>query len=190
MPFRPRPVPDLPSGDTAAAFDALVLAHYERLCLFAHRLVGSRATAEDIVQDLFLAIWRRYPEFNYSDPLPYLYRATYNRALSHGRNQRRKASWLARATRENAERATPPDDLAAQDEVAEAIEQAIAALPQRCRLIFTMHREQHLSYAEIADILRLSKKTIETQMLRALKSLRERLAPYLLLMVVLSSVLF
>lgn len=190
MPFRSRTVPGSPSGDTAAAFDALVLAHYERLCLFAHRLVGSRATAEDVVQDLFLAIWRRHPEFDYSEPLPYLYRATYNRALSHGRNQRRKESWLARAARESADRATPPDDLAAHDEVAAAIEQAIAALPQRCRLIFTMHREQHLTYAEIAGILGLSKKTIETQMLRALKSLRERLAPYLFPVVIFSSSLF
>lgn len=64
-------------------------------------------------------------------------------------------------------------------DIAVAIERAIDALPERCRQVFRMHREQQLSYSEIARLLGLSVKTVDNHMGRALKMLRERLAAYL-----------
>lgn len=64
-------------------------------------------------------------------------------------------------------------------ELADAIAHAVDSLPERARQIFTMHREQGLSYAEIARALGPSVKTVENQMDRALKLLRARLAPFL-----------
>ncbi len=182
LPFRPRrsadaaPLP--PAAVTSQAFDDLVLAHYARLCEFACRMVGSPAAAEDIVQDVFVRIWRHHEEFNYTDPLPYLYRAVKNRAVSYHRQERFRAGWLVRIARGFVELRSPPTDSAEIGELATAIEAALAALPERRRLIFTMHREQALSYRDIARILGISVKTVETQMGRALKTLRERLASY------------
>jgi RNA polymerase sigma-70 factor (ECF subfamily) len=73
-------------------------------------------------------------------------------------------------------------------DLATALARGIDQLPERCRLIFTMSREQDLSYAEIARILGISVKTVETQMGRALKALRSRLAGYLALALTVVSV--
>jgi RNA polymerase sigma-70 factor (ECF subfamily) len=163
----------------ATSFDELVLTSYARLCQFGYRITGSRAAAEDIVQDVFAAIWRRHNEFDYTDPLPYLYRAVRNRAISQRRQAQRHAGWLAGLAGEWGDRHAASADLPEASDLAQAIDDAIAALPERRRLVFAMHRDQHLTYAEIAAALGISIKTVETQMGRALKSLRERLAPYL-----------
>src|SRR5690349_9515609 len=74
---------DAPDGAARAQFEAMVRAHYPRLCNFASRYVDSRETAEDIVQEVFLSIWRRRTRIDSDAPLPYLYRAVMNRAVIH-----------------------------------------------------------------------------------------------------------
>lgn len=174
----------VPEGATAPTFDALVRAHYGRLCNFAFRFVESRDVAEDVVQDVFTLLWRRREGFDVRDPLPYLYQAVRNRAVSYRRAQVVRDRWLQRATRTEGGRPSSAASSAASAgveaaELAGAVVRAVSELPERCRLIFTMSREQDLSYAEIARVLGISVKTVETQMGRALKALRSRLAGYL-----------
>lgn len=158
------------------AFDALVRAHYGRLCDFVYRYVRSREVAEDIVQDIFVRLLKS-GTFDFDDPLAYLYRAARNGAASHLRRERVRERFLAEA---GAAPTAPPADVDVQyHELADAIAHAVDSLPQRARQIFTMHREQGLSYGEIARALDLSPKTVENQMGRALKALRARLAPFL-----------
>lgn len=155
-------------------------AHYARLCNFAARFLGSGEVVEDIVQDVFLAIWQRRVEFRYGDPLPYLYQAVRNRAVMHARRMAVRQRWVERE--EIGDRARESVDAAASVEAAELsrrIEEALGSLPHRCRLIFTMSREQDLTYAEIARTLGISVKTVEVHMGRALKNLRTHLADYL-----------
>ena len=59
-----------------------------------------------------------------------------------------------------------------------AVQRAVGRLPERCRLIFTLHREQGLTYPEIAEVLEISPKTVEVLMGRALKALRKALAGF------------
>jgi RNA polymerase sigma-70 factor (ECF subfamily) len=59
-----------------------------------------------------------------------------------------------------------------------AVQRAVGRLPERCRLIFRLHREQGLTYPEIAEVLEISPKTVEVQMGRALKALRKALAGF------------
>jgi RNA polymerase sigma-70 factor (ECF subfamily) len=175
-----------PAEPDTTDFDTLVRSHGARLCNFAVRFVRSHDIAEDIVQDVFLAIWRRQTEFDYADPLPYLYQAVRNRAVMHARQQRVRDRWreAVEATAEPAE--TEPADADTAD-LAAALARAVEALPERCRLVFTMSREQDLTYAEIARLLGISIKTVETQMGRALKALRSGVADYLTLAVTLAS---
>jgi RNA polymerase sigma-70 factor (ECF subfamily) len=166
-----------------AAFDALVADHCDRLCRFVYRYVGSREEAEDIVQEIFLAIWERGYEWEGRDPLPFLYKAAHNRAISRARHESVHARWQLQASTADEPAAAAVDTELAESELTNALACAIEGLPERCRLVFTMSREQGLSHAEIARLLGLSPKTVESHIWRALTSLRASLAPYLALLV-------
>lgn len=182
LPLHPAAAQDpQPSGDAEAAFTAMVEAHYGRLGAFALRLVGSRAAAEDVVHEVLLRIWRRRAAFAFHDPLAYLYQAVRHEADSWRRRQvreeRRTASGDLVETREDSRAdAAAPVELA---DLAQAVDQTVAALPSRRREIFRMQREQGLSYAEIASLLGISVKTVEVQIGHALKAIRRRIGPFL-----------
>jgi len=164
-----------PTDDFRDAFEALVRAHYQRLANLAYRYLQSDAAAEDAVQEVLLKVWRRRKAVNLADPLPYLYQAVRNECLMALRRRRRWAMTGLDAEEIEA----PAGEGEAAVDLQAAITRAVAALPGRCRLVFTMHREQDLSYAEIARILGISRKTVENQMGRALRTLRKRLAAHL-----------
>lgn len=179
---------DNPSADDAArferAFDALVREHFGRLATFAYRYLGSREMAEDAVQEVLLRVWRRVDQLDFADPLPYLYRAVRNEC---GMAVRRRKRWRMTGLEGVRSLTTPADSGADERELREAVGAAIDSLPERRRLIFTMSREQGLTYAEIARILEISIKTVETQMDRALKTLRGKLGGFLGLVALLLS---
>lgn len=171
-----------PVGDPEAAFAAMVQAHYARLGAFALRLVGSRPAAEDAVHEVLLRIWRRRHEFAFHDPLAYLYQAVRNEAQSWHRREARLRQRTAGA--DTLATSVDPRADASQvvegEELARIVEAVIVAMPPRRREIFRMQREQKLSYAEIASLLGISVKTVETQIGQALKTIRRRLDSLLL----------
>ncbi len=179
---------DAPTGCDAASIEALFRAHYSRLCDFVNCYVRSPETASDLVQDLFVHLWERCDAGDV--PLlttAYLYTAARNRALKHLRHRRVVARWAERVASAPLPTGPQADERLRTREMAEAIRRAIDALPDRCRQIFLLSREKYLSYAEIAEVLGISVETVETQMWRALKSLRKSLAPYLGLVLTLAA---
>jgi RNA polymerase sigma-70 factor (ECF subfamily) len=166
-------------GLSPAVFDALVAAHTEKLCRFVFRYVGSRDEAEDIVQEVFVAIWEHGHAFQAADALPYLYKAALNRVVSRKRHHVVRERFAADFGAADGPRHEDTDERAAESELAQAVARGIEALPARCRLVFIMSREQGLSHAQIATALGLSVKTVESHIWRALTSLRASLAPFL-----------
>jgi RNA polymerase sigma-70 factor (ECF subfamily) len=156
-------------GDEAA-FERLFRAFAPGLCAFGARYVGSREVAEELVQDLFLTLWRKREELAIEGAVStYLFTATRNRALNHLHRERRTVAWdPAVIGRIDDASITGEDSLLELLDLQDAIER----LPARCRLIFTLSRQQDMSYGEIARSLGLSVKTVEVQMGRALKALR------------------
>jgi RNA polymerase sigma-70 factor (ECF subfamily) len=145
------------------------------LCVLVTRYVSSRAVAEELVQELFLDLWRQRSELAVETTLNgYLSAAARHRALNHLKRENRLTRWRVDEAHERDE-ADPkaPDESALLDAL--ELQDAIQHLPARCRLIFTLNRHQDMTYAEIATSLGLSIKTVETQMGRALRALRERL---------------
>lgn len=181
-------VDDLRASPDAApdstAFESVFRAHYQGLCDFVAGYVGAREIAHELVQDLFLRLWELQGTSE-APPLSraYLYAAARNRAIKVLRRRRVEARWEQRAVRDTASFRQGPgsDEELWRSEIAHAAEGAIRELPERCRLVFTLSRHQHLSYAEIAQIMGISASTVETQMWRALKMLRAKLGPYLAL---------
>jgi RNA polymerase sigma-70 factor (ECF subfamily) len=134
--------------------------------------------AEDIVQDVFLRLWERGAHFAFDDPLPYLYQAARNAATSAARKKDVRARWQVALRAESDSGSSTVEIDLEERELDAAVAAAIDSLPERCREIFTMHRQQDLTYPEIARVLGISVKTVETQMGRALKALRSRLVHY------------
>ena len=163
------------SGDEVA-FEALFRAYAPGLCAFVARFTGSRTAAEDIVQELFLAIWRNRERIEIQTSFSsYLHTSARNRALdwlAHEDTVRRHRDSVIGSITERDLSAPTESQLLAMLDLQEAIER----LPPRCRLIFTLSRQHDLSHAEIARSLGLSIKTVEVQIGRALKALRVRLS--------------
>ena len=173
LPYRgPEWVERIRAGDEPA-FEALFRALAPGLCALVTRYVGSRAVAEEIVQDLFLELWTRRTELAIDQSIAaYLFTAARNRALNHLKRERRLVD-LTPTMRPGESDPNAPGEAELLDAL--ELQDAIAQLPARCRLIFTLNRHQDLSYTEIATSLGLSVKTVETQMGRALRALRDRL---------------
>jgi len=165
-------------GDVVA-FEDLFRSLYPPLLRYVTQRTGSRAIAEELVQDVFVGIWRRRRTLDPARPVrSYIFRSARNAIVNHGRRQRldrRLRDWI----RSRPRGAAQGHDRAATDELAGAIAKAVKALPPRCREVFTLSRDGRLSHAEIASTLGLSTKTVENHMGRALKLLRESLRPFL-----------
>jgi RNA polymerase sigma-70 factor, ECF subfamily len=165
------------SGDEAA-FDGLFRTWYPALVRLAERMLRESEAAEEVVQDVMLEFWRRRETLEvHTSVQAYLFQSTRNRSLNrlrHGRVERREdfdADLLpSRAT---------SDTGAIEQEMEQALRQAIAGLPPRCRQVFELNRIQGLKYAEVAEVLGVSVKAVEAQMGRALRTLREKMGPWL-----------
>lgn len=176
------------SGDKEA-FEELYRDWFVSLCDFAHRYIKRPAVCEELVQDLYLSIWRNREEWNPGGSIrSYLYKGIKNRALDYIKHLHVEREYLARQNIETESEAPGlqsgeyPDPFTASEEekeLAMAIDNAIGQLPGRRRMIFNLSREDGLTYREIAEVLDISVKTVETQMGRSLKTLRSLLSEYL-----------
>lgn len=166
------------AGDEAA-FEHVVRTYYSELCDHVLRYVGCPAVAEDLVLELFDHLWsRRHRSIPLTVDRGYLYRSARNRALDYLRRQRVATNWVDRVSREYDAPADTPSDVLERHELAAAATRAVAELPEQRRRIFVLCRYHELSYAEVGARLGISPRTVNTQMTRALKTLRIKLAPY------------
>ena len=106
-----------------------------------------------------------------------------NRSIDYLRHQRVETEFQQRVSqrRDQAFEPRPPlrgDEAAQAAELEEAFERAVSALPPRCQEVFRLSRYHHLTYAEVAQVMQISTKTVEVQMGRALTALRRRLAAW------------
>jgi len=157
-------------------FEYLYLQYCEPLVLFANRYVDDLEIAENVVQDVFLNVWKKREALDPTGNIKtYLYTSVKNYALNSIDRRRREKQYQEYITIEDINFDTPELQLM-RDEIIEIVNSVVQNLPERCRMIFLMSRSDHLSYAEIAEVLGLSVKTVENQMGKALKILRKHLS--------------
>ena len=159
----------------AASFRIIYDLYFEPVCLFLTYYTQDGAAIEDVVQDIFVGLWenREYLEIQYLKT--YLYSAARNRILNYLRNKKKRAALLNEWIKEEEMAETNPDcyDM---EEFSAVLKKAVDLLPERCREIFVMNKEQKLTYLQIADYYHISVKTVESQMSIALKRIRKYVA--------------
>lgn len=163
-------------GDTRAfrqIFDAL----FSNLTKFSFSFVHSKEAATEIVDELFVQLWvKRDDIMKINDLRVYLYTATKNASLNY---ISKKAKQIELEPYENLQvqmtDLVSPEQIMISKEMLQKIKEAIDSLPPRCKLIFKFVREDGLSYSEVAEILGLSIKTIDAQMVIAVARIRAKL---------------
>ena len=167
---------DTAGGMDEPAFEKLFREYFTSLMAFSRRILGDEDDAREVVHQVFIKLWERRSEIDLSTSLKsYLFTAVNNRSLNMIRDRRKFSS-------EEVPERVGEWDVSAQlesMELEEQIHKVIDSLPERCRMIFELNRFDGLKYAEIATQLDISVKTVENQMSKALKILREQLAKYL-----------
>jgi len=156
------------------AFEQIFRTYYARLVSFARTGIDSQDLAEETVQEVFLHIWMRRESWVVERSLAaYMFRAVRNRISNARRSLRLETSYNADIARETDGGLDEPGDGRLREaEIEAALAKALALLPDRARQVFLLSRRQHLTYAEIAEVIGISIKTVEMHMARALSQLR------------------
>ena len=177
----------LRAGDITA-FEMIFKTYYQLLCNYAYGFVQDRDEAEEIVQTTFLSVWEKRESLAiHTGVKPYLYAMVRNAALNLIKHEKIKQQHAAveMAVAEKSVESVTRTVMAS--ELEERILKALNKLPEQCRLVFKLSRFEELKYAEIAEQLNISVKTVENQMGKALRIMREQLKDYLPLLIVLLS---
>jgi RNA polymerase sigma-70 factor, ECF subfamily len=162
-------------GD-AEAFSRLFDRYYSALCFFAAKYLHDMDQSRSLVQQVFVDLWVKREKIEVSTSVKsYLYQSVKNRCIDYLRTK--KSTSEISETIENLNQ-IPFFDLVEEAELNDRINSSINRLPEKCREIFVLCRFDGLKYAEIAQKLNISVKTVEMQMGIALKKLREKLSDY------------
>lgn len=144
------------------------------------KYVGDLDEAKGLVHEVFVSVWEKFEslpaDINYNS---YLYTAVRNRSLNYIRNKKKNVM-LENVAEQDLMIENEPMVAA---ELEREIEMAIQCLPEKCRQVFELNRMEGLKYAQIAEKLGISIKTVEAQMSKALSVLREHLKEFLSLII-------
>ena len=158
------------------SFEAVFRQFFPALMTFARKYLQDEDSAREVVHIVMINLWEKREAIDASESLkPYLFKAVHNRCLNVMRDRRKFSEELV--TEPLSDR-----DVQEQMELMELdakINQVIDSLPERCKEVFEMNRFEGKRYKEIAEALGISVKTVENQMSKALKILRDQLASYL-----------
>lgn len=169
----------LKAGDENA-FDQLFNSYYKYLVYIAFQYLKDDERSKDVVQEVFMDLWKRRSEIQINQSLKaFLRRAVINKSLNIIRKNER-ISYLEAFDGQQPDQ-NQVDDLFEYKELEEVISNCVAMLPTRCQEIFKLSRYENLSHKEIAAQLDISTKTIENQMTKALKRIAEGLKKHGLL---------
>ena len=165
----------------SADFRQFFLVHYETLCIRAFRLVHDRNLSEDIVQDVFLMLWKRRTEIDFSRTLlPYLTTYVRNRSIDCLRSRKSRGDGTCGLdTLDGYVRCLVADRCEEEFDLSwlrHEIDDGVSQLSEQCRRVFLLSRVTGLKNREIAERLNISVKAVEKHIGVALSKLRLRLS--------------
>lgn len=160
-----------------AALRQIFDRHYALLLTDIYRLIPDESTCEDLAQELFVELWNKRESLDIHTSLrAYLRRAAVNKSLNYIKATRRYAAEDTEDLGQLPDTSTDnQQNQVSRDALEDALHLAIGSLPEKCRVVFNLSRFEQLSHREIAEKLGISVKTIENQITKAMKMLRDAL---------------
>lgn len=166
--------------EASKQFESIFRNHHKLLCDFAFNFVRDKDAAKDIVQDVFLKLWKNIDNVEVSDRIGnYLFKATAHTALNHLRGNERMFRINDNSDLDRSMALSQDTNGTEFSELEVLVERAIDRLPPRCKVIYLLSRHEGLKNRKIAETLGLSVKTVENQMTIALEKLRNEILPYI-----------
>lgn len=171
----------LKEGDEKS-FKVLFNLVYPQLCAYGKKFIHDIDEAEEIAQEVFYKLWENRKNLDEDDSVKgYLFTAVRNRCLNFLEHKKVKDNYSAILQHVYTQlHQDSVHELLVATELDKEFNAAMARLPAECRKIFELSRVQGLKYAEIASHLKISQKTVETQMSRALHKIKLQLKDYIL----------
>jgi RNA polymerase sigma-70 factor (ECF subfamily) len=160
--------------DDEKALKELFDAFYGKLIEIAKFFVDDQFLAQDIVSEVFIKLWKNRSNLEEIKSIdPYLYIATKRQSLNQIRNNKKKNH----VPIENLDttihvESRSPENILFSKEFAGIIKSAINNLPSKCRLVYTLVKDDGMKYQEVADTLGISVKTVEMHVGKALKRIK------------------
>lgn len=170
------------SAGSEQAFQTLYLHYHDRLFQFARMYLHDQQAAEDVVSDLFFQLWKSREMMAQIDNFnAYVYRAVRNSCTNYLLSgYRKRVSDLSQTQLQiSVDPAVPADEQVDFQLLNRALTDAVERLPERCRIIFKLAKEDGMSHREIAAVLDISVSTVEGQLAIAMRRLKAAAAPFL-----------
>jgi RNA polymerase sigma-70 factor, ECF subfamily len=168
------------SPENLKKFERLFKELFSPLCGFSVKYIYDLDDAKNLVHEVFVSVWEKFESLpddtNYKS---YLYTAVRNKSLNFIRDTKKHIA----LDDMNSEEPMVENLVMETAELEKEIEIALQSLPEKCREVFEMNRQEGLKYAEIAQKLNISIKTVEAQMSKALAILREHLKEFIIILI-------
>lgn len=164
-----------PKGNKKAIFDQLFRDQYSSLVYTAFTILGDQSESEDVVQDLFVDLWKKDQTLHDVTSInAYLKKSTQNKCFDYLRKQKRieRNKSIVQQNVSVIHTISAEDDYISNEKV-QHIKSVVHQLPEKGRAIFMMSRYDEMTYKEISEVLQISLKTVEYHMSQNLKFLRE-----------------
>lgn len=161
------------TGDEAA-YQSIYYHFYKPLCIYILNYTSDRGLAEDIVQESLLKLWTKKNTLQSADTLgSFLYRTAYHHFIDYCRKEKYINAELEEFRKNSLNELLEENNEVFKSRL-ERVKQGIETLPPKCKEIFILNKKQGLSYKEIAERFGIAPKTVENQIGKALKLIREK----------------
>ncbi|MBN2349172.1 MAG: RNA polymerase sigma-70 factor [Bacteroidales bacterium] len=165
----------LKDGDKSA-FEAIFNKYKEKLYFFALGYLHSSAETEEVIQNVFISLWENRKTLNEKLSLKnFLYKSVINLVYNYFKHQLVHQKYIKHVSDQELQEDDHSQNVIAYNDLKGAVDNLIKGLPLRQQMIFKLSRQEGLSHIEIANRLGLSVRSVENQIYRALRYIRENL---------------
>jgi RNA polymerase sigma-70 factor (family 1) len=172
---------ELVRNESAEAFEEIYNRYWQRLYSSAYKRVGSRVTAEEIVQDIFASFWANRKTLLIQSLQGYLQAALKYKVINHYQKEAVRKRHAQQPAPHSSANAT--ENAVFWNDLQRALVREVSNLPDKCQAVFRLSREENLTMKEVAMRLGISEKTVENHLSKALRILKVNLRHFLILAV-------